>query len=191
MTAHLPEDVGRGVDVRCADFPATYRVLEGEATIDGPRLQELRASEALETGPGLDVMVSDAGGRSWLARFYGRRDDPSLLAHTPSPDHLLVVAGGIPYWVPAEEPTAFRVLGFQPVRSVHCAPGVGLLVLEGCTSLAAIGDYGQVVWRSPRLVSDGFAEVRLTSADVWIRGYSAPDHGDVERRLDLASGAIS
>src|SRR4051812_17063835 len=126
-------------DLICSEFPAAYSVVEvGETAKDHPPLREFRSPGDAATEPCIDVFVCASGDRRWLGRFYGRRGDANALAHTPDPDHLLVVAGGIPYWVPAESPEAFKVIAFQPVRGVHCAPGVELLVLEGCTGLVVL-----------------------------------------------------
>lgn len=176
----------------CSEFHAAYSVVEvSERTLEHPPLREFRSANDAATEPCIDAFVCAASDHRWLGRFYGRRGDANALVHTPTPDSLLVVAGGIPYWVPAKSPEEFKVVGFQPVRAVHCAPGAGLLVLEGYTSLVALGRTEKPVWQSPRLVSDGFAEVRLTSSDIWVRGYSAPCDDDIERRLELASGSIA
>lgn len=152
---------------------------------------EFRAGGGLGAAPRVELVVTPLGAETgWIGEFYGHRDGSDLVAHTPNPESLLVVSGGVAYWVPTSSPEDFKVLGFQPVRSVHCSAGSDVLVLEGYSRLAAIDSAGNVAWQSTQLVSDEFYEVRLAASAVVVRGYSAPDDREVEVTLDRSTGSI-
>ena len=176
----------------CSEHPADYDVSAvGSISLQNLHRMEFRAGVALGPAPRIEIVVTphgDAG--AWVGEFYGHRDGSDFVSRTPDPESLLVVSGGVAYWVPALTPGAFKVLGFQPVRSVHCSAGSDDLILEGHSRLAAVDGVGNVVWESPPLVSDEFDEVRLAASVVVVRGYSAPDDGEVELTLDRATGSI-
>lgn len=175
-----------------SEHPADYQVLElGDIFTQGMRRIEFRASGGLGPAPRVEIVVVPHGAAvGWIGEFYGHRDGVDLVAHTPDPESLLVVSGGVAYWIPASAPEEFGVVGFEPVRSVHCHAGSDVLILEGYSRLAAIDSAGDLAWQSTQLVSDEFSEVRLAASVVVARGYSAPDDDEVEVTLDGATGAL-
>jgi len=178
--------------VLIADFPANYVVtLESATAAPSTPSFGFRANGNLTTAPAIEILVTPVGdGRAWHGAFFGQRDGLSVLAHTPDPDQLLVVAGGVPYWVPVDAPDSYIVLPVRPVRSVHCSLARGLIILAGYSNLLAVDRDGRVVWRSADLASDGFTEVRLASTVVVTRGFFAPEDREVETTIDLGRGAI-
>lgn len=175
----------------CDEFPAEYKVIPpGETVTSGLRAVEFRANPGLGPAPRIEIVVVPvSAGQAWLGHFYGHRDGVDLLARSPDPDHLLAVAGGVAYWVPIAGPEGFKVVPFEPVRSVHCSSSNGLLILEGHTKLMTLERNGSSVWQSARLVSDGFSEVRVATSAIIVRGYWAPEDREIELRLDVLTGA--
>lgn len=86
-----------------------------------------------------------------------------------------------------EKPDRYEVLPIRPVREIIPVIDAKLMILVGYTSLLAVGVDG-VKWASPRLVSDGFSEVRVALSRVVVRGVSARDNMEIEITLDLATG---
>ena len=112
------------------------------------------------------------------------------LAHGPAPDLLIAVAGGVGYIVPVSNPAGYSVIPLRPVTDVQRMPAVGLVICVGLTALAAGGPEGNLRWSSPRLVANGFREVRIATSSIVVRGWDAPAHRNVEVTLDPRSGDV-
>lgn len=170
-------------------FSARYNVIEGAFMGSDDALLTFAAEGTPRLAPVVEIFVVSEAGSSWHGSFFGSADALSLLVSTADPGILLVIAGGVPYLVPVDQPETFRVLSLRPVREVHCAVAEGIVLLAGYSDLLALGA-GAVRWTVKRLASDGFYEVRVTSSTVVVRGYSAAEGHEVETTVDLASGAV-
>jgi hypothetical protein len=175
----------------CVDAcPATYAV---EVGIEEPQdcLEfEFTASGVSLLTPAIDLLVVLDSGRKWRGRFFGGREGLNQLRRSPNPNVLVVVAGGVAYLVPVDAPRNYLVLPIQPVREVFSSPRCSALVIVGFTKLLAVGADGEVMWASPRLVADGFSEVRLGDEVIVVRGREVGSGRDIEITLDLSSGEV-
>jgi hypothetical protein len=152
---------------------------------------EFMTDAAVLLAPRYTVEVSEAAGEHmWSGAFFGGRDGADVLVCGPGPGTLVAIAGGVAYSVSVEAPRDYVALPMQPVREVLYSIGSGLVILVGYTSLAAVGADGAMQWRSGRLVSDGFLEVRLGSTTLTVRGWYAPVDHEVEITLDLDDGRV-
>lgn len=140
--------------------------------------------------PAVALSVAPAGGDRWQGEFFGRPNAPSYVASTPDPRVVLVVAGGVGYLADVDEPARYDVVTADPIRDVVPAPEAGVLLCVGLTTLTALGPGRAVAWTSPRLVADGFSEVRVGSGVVVVRGRAPMAGSDVELVLDLRSGTL-
>lgn len=102
---------------------------------------------------------------------------------------MVVVAGGVAYWVPVDQPERYKVLDLRPVRDAVCSAATKIIVLVGYTSLLGVGP-DALTWKTGRLVSDGFAEVRLAADSVVVRGFHAPIDEEVRIAVELSTGEI-
>ncbi len=175
---------------RVESFPAAYVVDDADAATDAGASHGFRTDGVSALAPRFEVDVTPADGEPWRGAFFGGRDDLDVVVHSPSSNHLVVVAGGVGYVVPVLDPEAYAVVSLRPVREVETSESAGVVVLIGFTSMLAVGATGQVAWSSDRLVSDGFTEVRLTIDSIVVRGYDAPSDSDIETTLSLSSGEI-
>ena len=156
------------------------------ASAEAPDLS-IAGKSASMLAPALEVDVTTAAGNRWSASIFGGRTGLTQSANSPNSSTLLCVAGGIPYLILVEKPDRYEVLPIRPVREIIPVIDAKLMILVGYTSLLAVGVDG-VKWASPRLVSDGFSEVRVALSRVVVRGVSARDNMEIEITLDLATG---
>lgn len=122
------------------DFPHTWQasVLNGAPMIMPARhfvfpLAIAGEEEALARGA-LWLNVKPVDGSNFVAQCALGFSDKNLasgLWSTPNPDHLLAVAGGYAYRIPASQPEATALLPIRPVVSVHAAPEAEALILIG------------------------------------------------------------
>lgn len=170
-------------------FPAGYEL--GTFSPESEKPDHTFLTEGVSRlAPALEVTVTTAGGREWSGEFFGGRDSLTKLVHGPAPDLLVAVAGGVGYIVPVNSPADYSVIPLRPVTEVRPVLAIGLLICVGLTALSAIGPDGKLRWISPRLVADGFAEVRIAASSIVARGWDAPAHREVEVTLDTRSGEI-
>lgn len=172
------------------DFPAGYSVWEG-ALVGSSRESLTFATEGTpRLAPVVEILVASDAGSSWHGSFFGSADALNVLVATADARTLLVVAGGVSYLVPVDEPEKYLVLPLQPVRDVQCAEAERLVLLAGYSDLLAIGADGAIRWTAKDLVSDGFDEVRVTPSTVEVRGFDPAEGHEVEMTVDLASGVV-
>lgn len=172
------------------EFAANYQVEDDPSQPVGERSFDFVATGVSELSPVVEVLVTPASGGTWHGRFFGNYEGPNVVVNGPSPDVLVVVAAGVAYVVPVDSPSDYRALPTWPVRSIHCAPLLGLVLLVDFTGVTALGEGGAVRWEAKDLVSDGFTSVRLAASTLVLGGYVAPEGRDVETTLDLATGAV-
>ncbi|MCL3862096.1 hypothetical protein [Actinotalea sp. K2] len=171
-------------------FAASYQVDDDPSRPVGERTFDFVTTGVAELAPAVEITITPATGDTWHGRFFGNYDGPNVVVNGPSPDVLVVVAAGVAYVVPVGSPPDYRALPAWPVRSVHCALPVGLVLLVDFTGVTALGEGGVVRWEAKDVVSDGFTDVLVTPSTVVVGGYVAPEARDVETTLDLATGAV-
>lgn len=171
-------------------FAASYQVEDDPSRPVGERTHDFVAPGVSELSPAVEIAVTPATGGTWHGRFFGNHHGPNVVVNGPSPDVLVVVAAGVAYVVPVGSPSDCHVLPNWPVRSIHYAPHLGLVLLADFTGVAALGEGGAVRWEAKDLVSDGFTDVRLAQSTLVVGGYVAPEARDVETTLDLATGEV-
>lgn len=171
-------------------FSASYQVEDDPSLPVGERDYDFASTGVSQLSPAVEITVTPAAGSVWHGRFFGNYQGPNVVVNGPGPDVLTVVAAGVAYVVPVGSPSDYHVLPTWPVRSVHCAPLLGLVLLVDFTDVVALGEGGVVRWDVKNIVSDGFTEVLLVASTLVVRGYVAPEGRDVETTLDLATGAV-
>lgn len=171
-------------------FEPTYKVAEDPSPFGRTVSFSFAGDDLPQLAPAVELEVTRPDGHAWHGDFYGLVDGLSAVVDGPGPDVLTVVAAGVGFVVPVSSPGDYTILGVRPVRAIECAPERGLVILAGYSDLVALGADGMVRWEARRLSSDGFAEVRLTSSAVVVRGYDAAEGHEVETTLDLATGEI-
>lgn len=171
-------------------FSAAYVIEDADVAIAPATYHEFRTEGVSSLAPRFEVDVTPANGQPWRGAFFGGRDELDTVANSPSPDHLIAVAGGVVYAVAVSTPESYDVIPLRPVRSVEASESAGVVVLVGFNSVIAVGGTGRVEWGSDRLVSDGFTEVRLSIDSIVLRGYDAPSDTDVETTLSLSNGEL-
>lgn len=135
-------------------------------------------------------VLSAPDGTGWIGAFFGGSDGADLIICGPGPRTLVAVAGGVAYIVPVMAPEQFAVVPMRPVREALCSVESNIVILVGYTELLAVAADGALLWRSERLVSDGFLEVRLASTTVTVRGWHAPSDREIEVTLDIEGGRV-
>jgi hypothetical protein len=171
-------------------FPARYSVSEGALVGSGRESLTFAAEGTPRLAPVVEIAVMSDAGSSWHGSFFGSADSLTLFVATADPGTLLVVAGGVPYLVPVDEPGKYLVLPLEPVRDVRCAGAERIVLLAGYSDLLALGADGAIRWTAKRLASDGFDEVRVTSLTVEVRSFDPAERREVETTVDLATGAV-
>ncbi len=171
-------------------FAANYQVEDDPSLPVGERSYDFVAAGVSELSPVVEITVTPVAGSSWHGRFFGNYEGPNVVVSGPSPDVLVVVAAGVGYVVPVGSPSEYHALPMWPVRSIHCAPLLDLVLLADFTDVAALGEGGAVRWEVKDLVSDGFTDILLGASTVAVKGYVAPEGRDVETTIDLATGAV-
>jgi len=170
-----------------ASFPAAYSVREADVT-SGPPDVSFSTDGVSKLAPAFSIDVVCATARRWRGDVFGGTDPLRLLVNGAAPDVLLVVAGGVGYAIPVEEPEAYNVVELRPLTEVLPALNAGLIICVGLTKLLALGPDGSEAWRSPRLGADGLSGVRIGSDFVVATGWDAPSQREIETTLDLKSG---
>lgn len=133
----------------------------GEAQVDA---LDFAAPGVPRLAPAISLKVARADGESWAGSFFGADDPFSIVVLGVSPPRasagLLVVAGGVGYLVPVDNPETYRVIALRPIRNALVSEEDRLVVLVGYSRLTGLGAQNDM-WTSRDLVSDGFREVRL------------------------------
>jgi hypothetical protein len=113
--------------------------------------------DALARGA-LWIEVKPATGGTFLAQcalgFAGKGVITGVWT-TPSPSHMLAIAGGYAYLINTADPDNTELLPMRPVVSVHAAPEAGALVLIGFHSAFVLTAAEN--WESPKLSWEGVA----------------------------------
>lgn len=172
-----------------SDFAASYEV-ELHASPSPELIPIVFQPPSPSAGPGLSLLIHPAEGDPWLGDFVGRGTGLWEWARTADPNHLIVVAGAVNYWVNACEPSRVHVFEDFFVRSIHPALGHGLLLLVGYSDIRALDGTGRSVWQAESLASDGFSEVRVALDVVVLRGYQAAAGTELETTLSLDDGRV-
>lgn len=150
--------------------------------------------EALARGAML-LQVRPREGGAFLATCSLGFKDPSLptgVFSTPSPDHLLALAGGYAYLVDTLHPEACLHLPMKPVvdaRAVAPTPELpnGLILLAGFHTVLAV-DAGGVRWESKRLTWEGLTLTHAEGPTLHGTGWNMMSNKDVPFTLDLRTG---
>jgi hypothetical protein len=171
-------------------FAANYQVADDPSQPIGEHSYDFVTTGVSELSPAVEITVTPAAGAMWHGRFFGNYGGPNVVVNGPSPDVLVVAAAGVAYVVPVRSPSDYHVLHTWPVRSVQCAPLLGVVLLVDFTDVVALGEGGAVRWEARDLVSDGFTDILLEGSTLALKGYVAPEGRDVETTLDLATGAV-
>jgi len=172
------------------EFPAAYQVTTQTTTPVGAAQLTFRPVRYQASAAGLSLHVSPVGGAEWFGDFLGPSHGLTDWSRTPDPTHVLVVAGGLGYWVDVLDPSRYEVFEDFLVTSVHYSLDSRLLLLAGHSDICAIDASGRARWRATKLASDGFTEVRLGSSAVVVRGYQAASGCEVETTLDVRDGTV-
>jgi hypothetical protein len=171
-------------------FAADYLVEEDLSRPAGKRSYDFLATGVAGLSPAVEILVTPDVGDMWHGRFFGNYEGPNVVVNGPCPDVLVVVAAGVVYVVPVGSPSDYHTLPIWPVRSIRCAPQLGLVLLVNFTDVTALGEGGAVQWEAKDLVSDGFTKVLLAATTLVVTGYVAVEGREIETTLDLASGAV-
>ena len=167
-------------------LPAHYTIEESGWATAGAH--SFAAAGAARGAPAVVLSVTPDRGSAWEGEFFGDRDQLCLISSTPNPHTVLVVAGGVGYLVETRDPTDYVVLPIRPIVDVVVSPQTPAVLCVGLTDIASLGDMQAIAWTTPRLVADGFSDVRVASDFLVARGRSATSDEEVEVVLDLATG---
>jgi hypothetical protein len=171
------------------DFPASYEVQLYTAM--APEVATITFEPpAHSSGPRLSLLVKPQFRDPWVGDFVGRGSGLVEWAHTPDPDHLLVVVGATSYWVNTSDPSGVLIFEDFFARSIHPVQPKGLLLLAGYSEMRALDGTGRSVWLTQNLASDGFSEVRVARDVVVVRGYQAAVGTELETTLSLDDGRV-
>lgn len=140
--------------------------------------------------PVFTVKITPVEGDAWCGEFFGGNDPLTRLATTPDPEALLAVARGVGYVVPVATPDRYGVVPLRPVIDVVPSVDNDVVLCVGLTKIVALGRGPAVAWASPRLVADGFDEVRIAGEVVVVRGRGLASDSDAEITLELKSGRV-
>jgi hypothetical protein len=171
------------------DFEANFSLEEAEPIQGALPCIQFTTGGVLTAAPCLQISVTRRDGSRWCGEIFGGWDELTRILNSPDPDVFVAVAGGVAYAISAKHPQTYRVLALRPVLDTVCAVEMKRLIVVGYTGLLALGPSGQI-WKSERLVSDGFSEVRLASSTVIVRGSDAPSGREIEVVVDLTNGEI-
>jgi hypothetical protein len=164
--------------------------LDASLAAAGPDIEFVAEGVAL-LAPRYTIEVNIAGSEPrWAGAFFGGNDGVDLIISGPGAETLLAIAGGVAYSVPVRVPADYAVLPMRPVREALCSVDSKIVIMVGYTALLAIDVDGGVLWRTDRLVSDGFFEVRLGMEAVTVRGWDARSDREIEVTVDLIDGRI-
>lgn len=146
--------------------------------------------DALNRGA-LFLEVKPSSGGSFLATCALGFHDPALptgVWASPSPEHLLAVAGGYAYRIDTLRPENTTLLEQRPVTAVLPAAEDGLVLLAGFHDVLALGTEG-VLWRSGRLSWEGVTLSRVGDHVLHGLGWDMFADAEVPFALDLRNGA--
>ena len=113
----------------------------------------------------------------------------SGLWSTPNPDHLLAVAGGYAYRIPASHPESAELLPIRPVVSVHAALEAEALVLIGFHDAVILTASG--MWQSPKLTWEGVTEIAVDGTILRGKGWHMPSDKELPFALDLRTQILT
>ncbi len=178
-------------------FPKTWtvQVLRGAPLIAPARqfvfpMHVPGEEDALNRGA-LFLEVRPARGGSFLATCALGFHDPALptgVWPSPSPDHLLAVAGGYAYRVDTLRPENTTLMEQRPVTAVFPAAEAKLVLLAGFHDVLALGADG-VLWRSARLSWEGVTLTGVADGLLHGLGWDMFADAEVPFTVDLGTGA--
>ena len=145
--------------------------------------------DALNRGA-LFLEVKPASGGTFLATCALGFHDPALPAGvwaSPSPDHLLAVAGGYAYHVDTLRPENTTLLEQRPVTAVLPAVEAQVVLLAGFHDVLALGADG-VLWRSARLSWEGVTMTGVAGELLHGHGWDMFADAEVPFTVDLRTG---
>ena len=150
------------------EFPPTgqWKLPVVAYSIEGTRVEHFRS----RWGPPLIVKVEPDALSGWVGFFesggFGGIDGAFA---TPNPSALCVVAGGAPYVIDVQDPSACWVPRLLPVTAVVSSPEANILILADFIRLAGIGGTG-TRWESDRLCLDGLNVHEVVGSEIHCEG---------------------
>lgn len=143
-------------------------------------------------GPWLHVTVRPRGARAWSGAFehgvHGSGGVTGLFA-LPSGRELLVVASGVAYIVPVDDPSAWEMAPILPVLGVRRVIGEDVVVLWDLQDLAAIGARGPL-WRFDHLATDELCVTEAGSAGIVGTRFLGWNPDEPDFRVDVHTGRL-
>jgi hypothetical protein len=119
------------------------------------------------------IRVGPASGEPWVGRFEEGAEGISGTFATPSPDVLCVVAKGLGFWVPVNEPTSYTHVRSHPIKQVMRVPNRELVIFVDYTKLTAYSPNG-FNWVSKDLSWDGIENVDVSNDVIRGEGWDSP-----------------
>lgn len=145
--------------------------------------------DALSRGA-LNLQVQPHTGGTFLAAcalgFYDQ-SLPSGVWSCPSPDDMLVLAGGYGYLIHTLSPADCDFLPLRPVASILAAPSAHLLLLAGFHTVLALGPDG-VRWQTARLSWEGVTLREVRDGHLHGDGWDMFSDREIPFTVDLRTG---
>lgn len=174
-------------------FPHRYeaRILDGPPPVH-PLEKLYHFPVELEEGDraGSYVRIVPAKGPAWSGFFalgFSSEQVVSAICACPDPDSVCVVAGGYAYVVNVTDPTQWLHVEQRPVVDLRVAPGPGLILFAGFTSITAVGKTG-IAWQTERLSWEGLRITRIEDENLHGFGWDVMSDKEVAFEVDLQSG---
>jgi hypothetical protein len=112
-------------------FESEYELGDADVAVEASAKHDFHTDGVSMLAPRFEIDVAPTNGQPWRGAFFGGRDALDVVAYSPSPDHLIAVAGGVAYVVPVLTPESYEVISMRPVRLIEASPAAGVAVLVG------------------------------------------------------------
>lgn len=177
----------------CLDFPGRFAVEEAPELPGAPGTTELYYYPGASQTSGRDgilLKISPEGRNPWIGCFAFEYPSPpaiTVVAPSPSPDELCVVARGAGYVVRVDNPLLWQAMPCFPVLQFRSVPSHRLLIFGNHTRLIAYGASG-IVWKSQHLSDDGLTILSVEGHVMELLVRKVDFASEVQAQVDIRTG---